>query len=114
MAFSEICSAVNEVSNGPQGATGHFPAVDLVVRRNSHKAVSLLNINMPRPQAASYVLHYECYFWASKFKVQTSDEFCISGSSKGMPHSHVLSEDTKQITAICELAESPTAFKQQG
>lgn len=69
---------------------------------------------MPRPRGASYVLHYVCYFWASKFKVQISDEFCISGSSKGMPHSHVLSDVTKQTVAICELAESPTAFKQQG
>lgn len=53
-----------------------------------------------------------CYFWAKKFKVQTSDESCISGSSKGMPHSPVLSDVTKQAMAISELAESLTAFKQ--
>lgn len=67
---------------------------------------------MPRLQAANYVLHYVCYFWAKKFRVQTSDKSCISGSSKGMSHFPVLSDVTKQATAISELAESLTAFKQ--
>jgi len=33
------------------------PAVGLVVRRSNHKAVSLLPVNMPKPQAVIYVLH---------------------------------------------------------
>lgn len=103
-----------EASDGAQGATGPFLAIDLVVSSSSHKAVSILNVNIPRPRAANYVLHYVCYFWAKKFKVQTSDELCISGSSKGMPHSPILSDVTKQTTVTSELAESLTAFKQHG
>lgn len=73
---------------------GRFPVVDLVVRNSNHKAVSLLAVNMPRPQAAIYFSHYVYYFWANKFRVQTSDEFCISWSSKGT-YSHVLSDGTR-------------------
>lgn len=112
LTFSEMCSTVNEASHGTQGTTGHFPAVDRVVISSSHKGVHLLNDNMPRPWSASYVLHYVCYFWTRKFKVQSSDEFCISGSSKGIPHPHVLSDVIKHTLVICKLAESPTAFKQ--
>lgn len=106
LAFSEICGTVQEAS-GAQAAPGPFLSIDLVVSSSSHKAVSSLNVNMSRLQI---VLHYVCYFWAKKFKVQAS-EGVFQGAVR-VSHSPVPSDVTKQATAISELAESLSAFKQ--